>query len=86
MGEAMTVGKRMIARQLAEAGSSQRAIARELELNEATVSRILSGNYPQSPRARRTIRLVRALVAEKLGRSVEELFAEDLEPAAATAA
>lgn len=70
-----------------EADLLQRDLAVELALGEPTISRILRNTYPtRSVRSKRTVKRVRAHIAAKLGRSVDDLFGAPDESTAATAA
>lgn len=72
---------------LEEADLLQREIAVEVAVSEPTLSRILANSYPtRSVRSRRTVKRVRAHIAAKLGRSVDDLFGAPDESTAATAA
>ncbi len=78
--------KTLAQRELEEADLQQKQIADELQLSEPTISRILAGTYRiRSVRSRRTVARVRAHIAARLGRTVEDLFS-DTTTAAASAA
>jgi predicted transcriptional regulator len=85
MREGGVARKEVVRGELVKVGSSQAAIARELGINNSTVSRILDGTYPQRQvRSRRTRQAVLQLVSEKTGLAMAEL--EELTTAAAVAA